>query len=96
MSKLIRIFAVLAVTAVAGLSGATTTAKAATLPPSLQTIATTNLSACIADARCSYYLRLALRACRAYPSCADALAQFLADNPDIAAILEAFEAPAAA
>lgn len=96
MSKVIRIFAVLAVTAVAALSGGTTKASAATLPPSLQALATSNLSACIADARCSYYLRFALRTCRAYPSCAEALSQFLADNPEIAAILEEFEAAAAA
>jgi hypothetical protein len=38
----------------------------------------------------------ALRTCRAYPSCAAALSQFLADNPEIAAILEEFEAAAAA
>jgi hypothetical protein len=95
MSKVIRVFAVLAVTAVAAFSGAGT-AKAATLPPSLLTLASSNLSACIADVRCSFYLQAALRACRSYPSCATALDGFLADNPELAAIIAEFEASAAA
>lgn len=94
MSKVIRIVAVLAVTAVAGLSGAATKANAATLPPSLQALASSNLTACIADLRCSSYLRFALRTCRSYPSCDTALNAFLAENPEIAAIIAEFEASA--
>jgi hypothetical protein len=93
MSKLIRIFAVLAVTAVAAFSGAGT-AKAATVPVSLQALVTSNVNACLAYKPCADYVRAALAAGEANPTCAGALDALKAQYPELVAIIAAFEAAA--
>jgi hypothetical protein len=94
MLKVVRMLAVLAVMAIAGLSGATT-AKAAPAPAQLRILGSQYLSLCLGNKPCADYVRSALGACRADAACSAALASFLADNPDIAAILARFEAPSA-
>lgn len=58
-----------------------------TLPPTLQPLLFSNLTACINNPTCLSYLKQAISVCKADAACYSALKDFLAANPAIYAAL---------
>jgi hypothetical protein len=92
MTHTARTLATLAIAAVAALAAVgSAPASGTTLPPNLQALLSSNLSACINNPTCLSYLKQAINVCKADAACYSALRDFLAANPAIYAFLRPAE-----